>query len=283
MPFTLAHPAAALPFRKTRLVISAVVVGSMAPDFEYFLRLSPQGRYFHNFPGLFVCALPAALAVLWLFHRCTRYAVVRLLPTPVQQRLVCNEFPFGNLRRFALLALSVLVGALTHVLWDSFTHRRSWLVQHWAPLHYGVMLYWPVHRRVAVAILLQHLSGLIGVAILVLWCIAWFRRTPPVHPVEAPLSRAAKSGILLLVFGLTLCGALLRTAMFRPASPVSDIGVFVVTWIALFWWALVALGWFWRPRPVSQRLRFTPCAAAAAPASPADTHRRSPAATLPER
>ena len=69
MPFTLAHPAAALPFRKTRLVFSAVIVGSMAPDFEYFLRLAPQGRYFHSLPGLFLCTLPVAFAVLWLFHR----------------------------------------------------------------------------------------------------------------------------------------------------------------------------------------------------------------------
>src|SRR5208282_2730238 len=135
MPFTLAHPAAALPFRKTGLVISAVVVGSMAPDFEYFLRLSPQGRFGHSLPGLIIFTLPVALAVLWLFHRSVKFAIVRLLPASLQHRLVCTDFPFGDVRRFALLVLSVLVGALTHILWDGFTHRSSWLVQHWSPLH----------------------------------------------------------------------------------------------------------------------------------------------------
>jgi hypothetical protein len=37
MPFTLSHAAAALLFRRTRLVLSAVVVGCCAPDFVYFL------------------------------------------------------------------------------------------------------------------------------------------------------------------------------------------------------------------------------------------------------
>jgi len=282
MPFTLAHPAAALPFRKTRLVLSAVIVGSMAPDFEYFLRLAPQGRYSHSLPGLFLRALPVALAVLWLFHRRARFAIVRLLPNCVQQRLVCSDFSFGNLRRFALLALSVMVGAFTHVLWDSFTHRRSWIVRHWPLLQREVVISWPIHRAVFVCILLQHLSGLIGMGILALWFAAWFRRTPPVHAVEAPLSRGTKIGILLLLFALSLCGTGLRTALFRPASPMSDLGVFVVTWIALLWWALVALGWWWQSRPVSGRLQAIPCAAVAAPASPADRHRRSPAAALPE-
>ena len=40
MPLTFAHPAAILPFsRKSKYInFSAIVFGSMAPDFEYFLR-----------------------------------------------------------------------------------------------------------------------------------------------------------------------------------------------------------------------------------------------------
>jgi uncharacterized protein DUF4184 len=281
MPFTLAHPAAALPFRKTRLVFSAVVIGSMAPDFEYFLRLSPQGRFFHSLPGLVIYTLPVALAVLWLFHRSAKFAVMRLLPHCVQRRVICTDFSFGNLRRFALIVLSVFVGALTHVLWDSITHRESWLVQHWPPLHQKVVIswiFWLIHRPVMVCVVLQYLSGLIGMGILLIWFIAWFQRTAPVHPIESPLPRGKKIGIVFLLFGFAICGALLRTALFRATSPITNLRVFVVTWIALLWWALVALGWWWQPR-----LRSTPCAAAAAPASPADTHRRSPATTLPER
>jgi hypothetical protein len=37
VPFTLAHGAAALPFRRFHLVFSALLVGTFAPDFEYLV------------------------------------------------------------------------------------------------------------------------------------------------------------------------------------------------------------------------------------------------------
>ena len=44
MPFTPAHVAAALPFRRTRLIWSALIVGTIAPDLEYYVRLNADGR-----------------------------------------------------------------------------------------------------------------------------------------------------------------------------------------------------------------------------------------------
>ena len=85
MPFTLAHAAAALPFRRTRLILSAVVVGTFAPDFEYFLRLVPGGHFGHTLPGVFVLDLPLSLVVLWLFHTYMREPIMTLLPEPIQR------------------------------------------------------------------------------------------------------------------------------------------------------------------------------------------------------
>lgn len=42
MPFTFAHPAAVLPFAKKHskhISVTALILGSMAPDFEYFYTL----------------------------------------------------------------------------------------------------------------------------------------------------------------------------------------------------------------------------------------------------
>ena len=64
MPFTVSHAAAALPFRRARLVTSALVVGTMAPDFEYFLPLKTHDTFGHTFPGILVLTLPVALLVL---------------------------------------------------------------------------------------------------------------------------------------------------------------------------------------------------------------------------
>jgi Domain of unknown function (DUF4184) len=67
VPFTLAHGAAALPFRRLHLVFSGLLVGAFAPDFEYFLRCSPDDGFGHTLLGTFVLTLPLALLVLWLF------------------------------------------------------------------------------------------------------------------------------------------------------------------------------------------------------------------------
>jgi hypothetical protein len=40
MPFTLAHPAIVVPLALQRLILSALIIGSMTPDLEYFIRLS---------------------------------------------------------------------------------------------------------------------------------------------------------------------------------------------------------------------------------------------------
>ena len=126
MPFTLAHGAAALPFRRSRLIPSALLIGTFAPDFEYFLRFSAHDRFGHTLFGSFVLTLPLALVVLWLFHNFAKVPVIRLLPNQLQMRLAnhLGKFRFGGWRRFALIVASVLVGIATHLLWDSFTHPR---------------------------------------------------------------------------------------------------------------------------------------------------------------
>ena len=71
MPFTLAHPVAVLPFARCRRVhFPAMVIGSLAPDFVYFLhgRAVPGGHGLANllWPNLPLCfALYALYLALW--------------------------------------------------------------------------------------------------------------------------------------------------------------------------------------------------------------------------
>src|SRR5215467_12574272 len=44
VPFTFSHPAAVLPLARRGLVFSALVVGSMAPDFPYFVQMSAKNQ-----------------------------------------------------------------------------------------------------------------------------------------------------------------------------------------------------------------------------------------------
>src|SRR5579859_6852423 len=110
MPFTPAHAAAALPFRRSRLVLSALIVGTLAPDFEYFLRFAPGGGWGHTFAGAFLLSLPLALAVLWMFHAVVKAPLMQLFPDALRQRIPAKPFRFGRPSRFLLIGVSALVG-----------------------------------------------------------------------------------------------------------------------------------------------------------------------------
>lgn len=186
MPFTLAHPAASVPFAKYGLPLSALVVGSMAPDFPYFIHFSTSHQYGHTLPGIFLFCVPIGLIVLWLFHSFLKLPLLSLLPAIHQARLVstANTFRFSPLRNFLLVIVALLLGAFTHVAWDSFTHANGWSVQHISVLRSPVIQ--TSRGTVYVFKILQHGSTLLGAALLAYWYFRWFKQTPA-QPVKLPV------------------------------------------------------------------------------------------------
>jgi hypothetical protein len=129
MPFPLAHPAAVLPLRRfcpRWLNFPALVVGSLTPDAGYFFGQQHGAWASHEFLGGFAFCLPVGLVLVALFYW-LRAPVVKLLPGPFQQTLL----PLCQRRRGTVwgIVLSLLIGAWTHQLWDSFTHNDGWAVQ----------------------------------------------------------------------------------------------------------------------------------------------------------
>ena len=184
MPFTLAHPAAAVPFHKYGLPMSALVVGSMAPDFRYFTHssmsspFSMMDPYGHTLRGLFFYCIPAGLVMLWLFHAILKRPLLSLLPISHQARLigVVDTFRFGPFSQFCLIIGAVLLGAVTHIIWDLFTHRTEWLVSH-IPVLFQPLVQTPYGTLYCFS-LLQYASTLLGVGLLAYWYFRWFKQTP---------------------------------------------------------------------------------------------------------
>jgi len=128
MPFTLSHPAMVVPLRGYGLVLSALVIGSMTPDFPYFIGLSTRCQFGHTLLGLVGFDLPVGLGALWLFHRWLKLPGLSLLPFSHQRkllRLAQQSFTFRAWSPFIRIVLSLLIGALSHVIWDAFTHRHG--------------------------------------------------------------------------------------------------------------------------------------------------------------
>lgn len=183
MPFTPSHAVVALPFLRTPLVPAAIAIGAMTPDLPLFVRGLGLNYSFTHTPMNVVWTGLLALLLFLAWRGILRPAVTELTPGWLARRLpaewsldsgesVRRALGAGQRRGYGvMLALSLLIGVLSHILWDQFTHEGRWGVQllpvldeQWGPLQ-GYK--W-----------LQHGSSLLGLLVLGVWVLLWLRRRP---------------------------------------------------------------------------------------------------------
>lgn len=194
MPFTVSHTVVALPFVRTPLVPAAIAAGAMTPDLPLFLRTLPLPLTYartHSFAWLpltigialllllvWRCILrPAArgLVPLWLARRLPeewdRNALAALRET-LALRGTARASAAGTL----LMLISLVIGIVSHIVWDLFTHEARWgvdvfpaLDEQWGPF---TGYRW-----------LQHGSTVIGLGILAVAAVVWLRRREPTDRV----------------------------------------------------------------------------------------------------
>lgn len=210
MPITFAHPAAAIPLLRFRLPLSALVAGSVMPDLPYFIHLSTGAGYAHTPKGLVTFCLPAGLVSLWVFHALLKRPLLSLAPPTHRGKLAssAHRFAFLPLRRLLRISLSILIGAVTHVVWDSFTHANGWMVlrvsllaQPLVVTPYGYLYTYKV---------LQYLSSLCGTLLLIWWYRRWVLKADsvPAYSLPAPAEPARRLWIAtILLLPATIAGA----------------------------------------------------------------------------
>lgn len=205
MPLTFSHPAASVPWRHFGLKLSPLVVGSMAPDFAKFATLSPATNFGHTWPGIFWFCVPCGLIALLIFHALIKQPLFAMLPFTHQKRLVpiLNRFSFTPAKEFLVIIVSLIVGAFTHLAWDSFTHKNE-LTENILPLLNKTIFVIRDHP-VRFYKLLQHGSTIGGFASLIFWYSRWFNQAPE-HNVDSRFLLSAKAKIILWL--TMLCVAL---------------------------------------------------------------------------
>jgi hypothetical protein len=200
VPFTPSHAAAVVPLlgRRgwARLDGTCLVLGSMAPDFEYLLRGRLASTWAHTPAGILCFGVPITLLLAALTHVLVKWPLLGALPDGLGRRLApwaARSWPrqrgplapagFARLRgrealpEAAVLLVSAALGNLTHVVWDGFTHRQGWAVQGDGALATFVVAV-PGLGRMALYRLLQHASTLVGLAVLATLSLRGYRRQP---------------------------------------------------------------------------------------------------------
>jgi Domain of unknown function (DUF4184) len=180
MPFTISHTAAVLPFSRflaRRKMLSATVIGAMVPDFRIFFPGLPRVES-HSAVALLTFCLPVGLITYWLFERLIKTPVVALLPEGPYARWqpYAAEGDIHSLRQWLLASLGVLGGAVSHLIWDGFTHDGGRGVRMFPVLDDSII---DIGRRQVPAIyVMQDLGSVIGLAAVMLMVGYALRRGP---------------------------------------------------------------------------------------------------------
>ncbi len=132
MPFTASHPALILMLLKKRwLSASGLLMGSMVPDFEFFLRMKAEGPYGHTLLGMFWLNIPIAIGLIFIYHGLVRDPLIKSLPAYFERRMrlfLTFDWVAYFRKNYGKVLLSIVLGNLSHLLWDAFTHFDGFFV-----------------------------------------------------------------------------------------------------------------------------------------------------------
>lgn len=173
MPFTPAHPAILLPFRsfkKLKLSWTALIIGSIVPDLEYFVWLSPSAYISHTLTGIFLFNLPMTVILAFAWNGIL-FPVIRPRINCIKSSVTLEYYPKFHewmARNWVMFFTSAIVGILSHLVWDSFCHANGYMV-HRIPYLLNTEHIWKYDIRRCY--LLWYASTIIGGIIMLLWFI----------------------------------------------------------------------------------------------------------------
>ncbi len=221
MPFTISHIAAVLPGQRPLRrwgLMSAAMIGSMVPDFGMLFPWPLSRAQTHGMLALLTFCLPTGLLAWALFQTLIKPAWSAVFPDGWRLRLLAEhpEVRITQWRVWLGAAAAIVGGAVTHLVWDGFTHedgrgvRMLPFLDDAGPDIAGHVL--PLYRW------LQHGSSVVGLGVVIWAAWRWTRaaqRARAVAPSQhgsvpagvAPvgLSRTERRGWFAAYVGLPLC------------------------------------------------------------------------------
>lgn len=222
MPFTPAHVLAVLPAVHARRALhldpTCLVIGSMAPDVEYFARGTLNGAFGHSLIGIAAWGVPITLAAALVFHQLVKWPVLLVGPRSLAAVLAPPWRARWTVGGALSAVASAALGDLTHVVWDSATHSDGAIVRRVpalaAPHHLPVLGEMVLHR------ILQHASTLVGLAGVAAY-LAWQARRAPRINVEVP--RLAPRIAFASCLAIGIAAALVRLERLGLTDPGNRI------------------------------------------------------------
>lgn len=195
----------------------------MSPDFEYFFKMSVSGIHSHTKAGLLYFDLPVTILLSLLFHQLVKGNLIGNSPIFFQRRFQDTlNFNFLNYLKnnWFIFLFSALLGAASHIFWDSFTHNNRFFVRQFSEIYQTTSV--PFNGATyPLFYVLQQISTVVGMLVVTLYVIL----KKPVGDAETVAPRIS---YWLLVFAIAV--VVLRIRFFIHPSDY-NLGNVVVTGI----------------------------------------------------
>jgi hypothetical protein len=203
----------------------------MVPDFGLLLPTRPPRIETHSAIGLLTFCLPVGLVTFWIFQLLIKPAITDILPNGAYVRWQRSAAPaaVANLFQWLLAACGVLIGAVTHLVWDGFTHEGARGVRMIPALDDPAVDI--AGHHIIGARLLQDVSSLVGLGILLILVAYGLRprRRGEARPVRR-LHAAERYAWILAYVAMTAVFAGLFLALRRPPPRAESFALWVGTY-----------------------------------------------------
>lgn len=250
MPWTFSHPSIVFPIKQSRigksLSLPALIVGSTSPDLLYSFGLYQSATTAHNLLGWFYTAFPFCLLV-FILNYLLRNPLKCVSPIPLYEPIK------PNIRALSLFVLSLYIGAITHIVWDSFTHETGTAVRLFSVLQAQLLQGMTDSQEIAIYKLLQHLGSVLGLLYLC-WKYIQYQRKQ-----DAPTQKENRIKLYRLIGSGFLSGlcALPLALQFSNKGQGININRFIFLELSLavpfFFGLMIILGaWLYRTKSLTK-------------------------------
>lgn len=201
MPWTFSHPAVVFPIKHSFLgkwlSLPAMILGSLSPDLLYSFGLYRLASEAHRIVGWLSIGLPLCFII---------YVIILKLASPLS-----TVIPFAikktqdrSIRNICILAISFFIGALTHIVWDSFTHDTGTMVRSWSFLQFNLTM--TDKQEITIYKILQHSGSLLGLLYLSYQYWRYHRKQPKIqqHIDNQKLKKIMGIGVVSALFALPI-------------------------------------------------------------------------------
>ena len=199
------------------------------PDTRFYLLFAIA---FFKSADAFVASTDLVLFASWNVHLVPfqyflKIPLYALMPHGFQKRLDYSKshFLFGS--HVIGVTISLITGAATHLLWDSFTHAGSPIVENSVALNF--LLFEIMDYKVWLYKILQHGSTLLGITLLIYWTGCWYRKAKITQHNRKPLlENNIRWKVLMIILILpVLTGFWHGHALFSESITVKSIQILV--------------------------------------------------------